>query len=288
MILETLSKSALSKHEHEFPTRWDVNPYRGCTMGCQYCFAQYSHKYLNLTNFFNDIVVKTNIAPVLSAELRKKSWKGEQLKLGGIADIYQHAEKRYELVPQLIDVLKKTRNPVFIQTKSTLMLRDFELIKELATYTTVDISTSICTFDESVRKIIEPGAPSALERLEMLHKFSSVCRKTVVSFMPIVPLISDTDENLETAFRLTKEFGLDSIIAFPLHLRGNLKKPFFKFMLTHFPDLYAPFSALYTTANLNETYAASLFQKIATLRHTYQLYGSYSIVQPIDNQLSLF
>ena len=288
MIQETLAKSALSRHEHEFPTAWDVNPYRGCTMGCRYCFAQYSHKYLNLSNFFSDIVVKTNIAEILHKELRKKSWKGEQIKLGGISDIYQHAEKKYELLPQLFDVLKKTRNPVFIQTKSTLILRDFELIKELAKYTTVDIATSICTFDETARKIIEPGAPSALERMEMLRQFTGICRHTIVSFMPVIPLISDTDENLETAFRLTKKFEIDSIIAYPLHLRGNLKEPFLKLIQSHFPEIFAQFSELYKTSDLNEIYSADLFQKIAGIRHKYQLYGSYSIVQPQENQLSLF
>jgi len=288
MIQEIQAKSALSKHEHEFPTIWDVNPYRGCTMGCRYCFAQYSHEYLGLTDFFKDIVVKTNIAGQLHTELRKKSWKGEQIKLGGISDIYQHAERKYELLPQVIDVLKKTRTPVFIQTKSTLILRDFELIKELSNYTTVDISTSICTFDENIRKIIEPGAPSAMERMEMLRKFSDICRQSVVSFMPVIPLISDTDENLETAFRQTKEFKLDSIIAYPLHLRGKLKTPFLKLIQTHFPEFYPHFEALYKTANLKEDYADNLFRKISSLREKYQLYGSYSIVQPQNNQLSLF
>lgn len=288
MIQETLAKSALSKHEHEFPTAWDVNPYRGCTMGCLYCFAQYSHKYLNLSNFFSDIVVKTNIAEILHKELRNKSWKGEQIKLGGISDIYQHAEKKYELLPRLIDVLKKTRNPVFIQTKSTLILRDFELIKELAKYTTVDIATSICTFDETARKIIEPGAPSALERMEMLRQFSVICRHTIVSFMPVIPLISDTDENLETTFMLIKEYGIDSLIAYPLHLRGNLKKPFLNLIQTQFPEIYPQFSELYKTSDLECNYVIKLFQKIAQLREKYQLYGSYSIVQPKNNQLSLF
>jgi len=257
-------------------------------MGCRYCFAQYSHKYLNLSNFFSDIVVKTNIAEILYSELRKKSWKGEQIKLGGISDIYQYAEKKYELLPQLIDVLKKTRNPIFIQTKSTLIMRDYELIKELAKYTTVDIATSICSFDETARKIIEPGAPTALERMEMLRQFTGVCRHTIVSFMPVIPLISDTNENLDTAFMLTKEFNLDSIIAYPLHLRGKLKVPFFQLIQNHFPEIYPQFSELYKTSDLESNYANNLFQKIARLREKYQLFGSYSIVQPKDNQLSLF
>lgn len=156
MIKEVVAKSILTKHEHEFPTLWDANPYRGCTIGCKYCFAQYSHQYLGLENFFKDIIVKINVAEQLHKDFCKKSWQYDQIKLGGITDIYQHAESKYELLPKVIDVLKKHRNPVFIQTKSTLILRDFELIKELANYTTVDIATSISTFDESYRMKIEP------------------------------------------------------------------------------------------------------------------------------------
>lgn len=257
-------------------------------MGCRYCFAQYSHHYLGLENFFKDIVVKTNVAEVLLTQLKKKSWKGEHLKLGGISDIYQHAENKYELLPKVIDVLKKTRNPVFIQTKSTLILRDIELIKELAKYTTVDISTSICTFDETIRKIIEPGAPAALERMEMLRQFKGICRQTIVSFMPVIPLLSDTSENLEMAFRLTKEFELDTIIAYPLHLRGQLKESFFQLMQTNFPDSYTRFTSLYKTSNLEPAYASDLHQKIADLRQKYRLFGTYSIVSPQNDQLSLF
>ena len=282
MINEVIAKSVLTKHNDGFPTLWDVNPYRGCTIGCKYCFAQYSHSYVGLDNFFSDIIVKTNVWEQLYRELKKKSWKREQIKLGGIADTYQHAESKYELMPKIFDILKRTKNPVFIQTKSTLILRDFELIKELAKCTPVDISASISTFDEKTRKILEPGAAPTMERMEMLQEFNKICRNTVVAFIPIIPLISDDPENLDTAFRLTKEFDLDVIVASPLHLRNTTKADFISFIQAKFPGLSASFANLYKTSNLDPGYAANLFRNIDYLRSKYQLYKQYSIV---DNTL---
>ena len=245
MISEVISKKVLTHHDKGFPTNWDVNPYRGCTIGCKYCFAQYSHKYLGLEDFSKDILVKTNVSECLEKELNKKSWKREQIKIGGTTDLYQHSEKKYELLPKIFDVVKKHRTPIFIQTKSILILRDYEIIKELSKITTVDIATSISTFDESIRKVIEPGAASAIERLEMLQTFSKICHSTTVGFMPIIPILSDTDENLDSAFRLTNEFRLDNIVTSFLFMRGDLKPKFLNTIKSHFPEIHSEFSKLY-------------------------------------------
>ncbi len=289
MINEVIAKSVLTKHNDGFPTLWDVNPYRGCTIGCKYCFAQYSHSYVGLDNFFSDILVKTNVWEQLYRELKKKSWKREQIKLGGISDTYQHAESKYELMPKIFDILKRTKNPVFIQTKSTLILRDFEIIKELAKCTPVDISASISTFDEKTRKILEPGAAPTMERMEMLQEFNKICRNTVVAFIPIIPLISDDPENLDTAFRLTKEFDLDVIVASPLHLRNAIKADFISFIQTKFPEFSDSFANLYKRSILDPVYATNLLRNIDHLRSRYQLYKQYSIVDNVGNkQLNLF
>ena len=290
MITEIQAKKVLTYHENGFPTNWDVNPYRGCTIGCKYCFAQYSHKYLGMENFSKDILVKTNVAECLEKELGKRSWRHEQIKIGGTTDLYQHSEKKYELLPQIYDVVKRHRTPVFIQTKSILLLRDYEIIRELAKITTVDIATSISTFDESVRKVIEPGAASALERMEMLRKFSKICHSTTVGFMPVIPMLSDTDENMDTIFRLTKEFELDNIVTSFLFLRGDVKPKFFKTIQTHFPEMYSDFVKLYTGSNVNSQYMMKTNLKLHALRRKYELNGVFRPVQTSvpSLQLSLF
>ncbi len=290
MIKEIQSKKVLTHHPHAFPTNWDLNPYRGCTIGCKYCFAQYSHKYLGLDDFFKDILVKTDVAQCLDLELHQKSWKREQIKIGGITDLYQHAEKRYELLPKIFDVIKKYRNPIFIQTKSNLILRDFEIIKELSKITIVDIATSISSFDERVRKVIEPGASSAVERMEMLARFKGIARKTVVGFMPIIPLLSDTDENLETTFRMTKELGLDHLVTSILFLRGEVKPRFLQTIQARFPEIYSEFLQLYSRSSVDEKYARNLYRKLENLREKHQLFDDYKAVTMTEKhtQLSLF
>ncbi|MFZ4796952.1 MAG: SPL family radical SAM protein [Bacteroidia bacterium] len=290
MIKEIQSKKVLTYHQQSFPTNWDLNPYRGCTVGCKYCFAQYSHKYLGLEDFFKDIIVKTNIAECLTTEMNKNSWKKEQIKIGGTTDLYQHIEKKYELLPKIYEVIKKYKNPIFIQTKSTLILRDFEIIKELSKMTTVDIATSISTFDELIRKVIEPGAAKAIERVEMLARFNGIARSTTLGFMPIIPLLSDTDENLETTFRLSKENGIDNVVTSFLFLRGTVKPKFFEVIKMNFPEIYPDFLKLYSNSNVEETYAKKINLKIKKLREKYQTFGSYKPIEINKNpsQFSLF
>jgi len=290
LIQEIQAKKVLSFHDDPFPTHWDLNPYRGCTIGCKYCFAQYSHKYLDLTDFFKNIIVKTNVSECLDKEFHAKKWTKEQIKIGGTTDIYQHSEKKYELLPKIYKIVKKYKNPIFIQTKSTLILRDFELIKDLSKVTKVDIATSISTFDENVRKIIEPGASSAQERIQMLAKFNGICRTTLAGFMPIIPLLSDTDENLDITFRTIKEYGIDVLITSYLHLRGDLKTKFLSVIYNHFPDISSPFEKLYKYSAVDEHYATTKKSRLTALRKKYNLYGRYHPVEKdlLPEQLKIF
>jgi DNA repair photolyase len=290
LIKEIQSKKVLTYHKDAFPTNWDLNPYRGCTIGCKYCFAQYSHKYLGFDDFFKDILVKTNVSESLATELKHKNWKHEQIKIGGTTDLYQPLEKKYELLPKIYDVLKRNKNPIFIQTKSTLILRDFEIIKELSKITSVDIATSISSFDESIRKVIEPGASATLERMEMLARFKGIVRSTIVGFMPIIPFLSDTDENLEMTFRITKELGLNHLVTSILVLRRDVKPKFLKTIQAHFPEIYSDFYKLFASSNTDLAYSKELSLKIEKLRVKYDLFGIYT---PVENkeqskQLSLF
>jgi DNA repair photolyase len=193
-------------------------------------------------------------------------------------------------LPEIYAVIKKYKNPVFIQTKSTLILRDFELLKDLARITTVDIATSISTFDESIRKVVEPGASSTMERVEMLAKFKGVSRSTILGFMPIIPLISDTDENLETTFRIAKEYGFDHVVTSLLFLRGEVKTKFLALVNLNFPEIFPEFSKLYATSSLDAAYANKINLKIKKLREKYQLLAVYEPVESKETvyQLSLF
>src|SRR6056297_1018695 len=191
-------KSALHRVKGNFPFNWDLNVYRGCRHGCVYCYALYSHDYLKPNeDFFGNIYVKENLAHVLDKEFGKKSWKGEMVNLGGVTDSYQPLEKTVEMMPDILKVFIRHKNPLTISTKSDLILRDISLYAQLASLTTVNISVTITTPDESIRRLIEPlGSPTA-RRFQVLKAFSEIPVSTGLHIMPVIPCLTDDFENLE-------------------------------------------------------------------------------------------
>jgi len=289
MLKETTAKTILHYHKQQFATNWDANIYRGCGHNCRYCFAQYSHNYLENTDFFNDIYVKTNSPELLYKELGKIKWDKSPVNVCGISDCYQPVEREYKIMPKVIKSFIAKRNPLVITTKSTLLLRDIDLIKELMKVAEVSIIVSVSTLDEEKRRLIEPNAASTIDRLKMLKKFNEIGCKTSVLFVPIIPFISDDQENLDAIFRIIKEYNLGSINAWPLHLRGNTKKVFFVFLQDNFSDLLPKFKELYQTKNASKEYCKDLFCRIEKLKDKYQLHSTYkpteSIRKPIQTSL---
>ena len=136
-------KSAINKIENKFGFCNDLNIYRGCLHKCYYCYAVYSHKYINSRDFFSEIFVKKNIAEVLEKELSSKSWKRETINLGSVTDSYQKAEEDYKIMPDILKLLIKYKTRMCISTKSDLILRDFELIDKLSNIDPVRIASTI-------------------------------------------------------------------------------------------------------------------------------------------------
>jgi len=291
MIKETTAKTILHYHEQQFATNWDANIYRGCEHNCRYCFAQYSHKYLEDKDFFNNIIVKSNSPELLYKEFGKTKWDKSPVNVCGISDCYQPAEKEFNIMPKVIKSFIARRNPLVIGTKSTLILRDIELIKQLNELAEVSVIISVSTLNEDKRKLVEPNTAPTIERLKMLKTFNEIGCKTSVLFMPIIPFISDDNENLDEIFRITKEYNLGSINAWPLHLRGNTKKVFYNFLQEHFAYLLPEYKKLYVNGNVSKEYSVNLQQKIAELRNKHQLHSSYKptkSIKKVDNQMSLF
>ena len=154
MVEEIKAKKALNKLNSKFlPYKWDLNVYRGCSHRCQYCYALYSHQYLESgKNFFDTIYVKTNIAEALEKELSSKRWKREVVNLGGVTDSYQPIEEKYKLMREVLKLMIKYKTPIVISTKSDLILRDMDLLTELAKVANVNVAVTITTMDENIRK----------------------------------------------------------------------------------------------------------------------------------------
>ncbi len=293
MIKEIEAKSALHFHEQTFASNWDLNIFRGCAHKCRYCFAQYSHKYLDGGNFFDDIYVKTNIPEIVNREFAKKSWRKSAVTVCGVSDCYQPVEKDYKIMPKVLDVFRKNKNPIIISTKSNLALRDIKQIEELKKVTDVYITTSISTMDEDLRKLIEPGATTtSLERLEMLGEFKKIGCKTTLLFIPIIPYITDDFENLDKTIRIAKSFDVDNMHTWPLHLRGQTKPVFLSFIQKHFPELYIKYFKLYKKGNVSQEYLHQLQKTLYNIRIKYDMFNRFEeITEPEkdeDSQLTLF
>ncbi|MGE4385774.1 MAG: radical SAM protein [Endomicrobiaceae bacterium] len=287
---EITCKTACNKIIGFLPYCWDLNVYRGCGHRCTYCFALYSHKYINSSNFFDDIFVKTNVAEKLEKQLSGRNWKRDVINLGGVTDSYQPAEEKYKLMPDILKLLIKYKNPVTISTKSKLILRDYNLIDELSRVASVSIACTITTVNEHVRELIEPNASSSSERFEVLKEFGKTNASVGLHSMPVIPYLTDDYANMRALFEKAQECGVNYIITDILNLRGQTRIVFFEFVKNKIPHLYNKISFLYKSAYVNREYKNHFKQMITKLRMQYRLKNKKKIfaLQKEPKQLSLF
>lgn len=265
-------KSACNNVRGGFPYRWDLNAYRGCGHSCKYCFALYTHRYMESDDFFNEIYVKTNIAERLEILLRSKSWKGDVINLGGVTDSYQPAEERYRLMPEIWKLLIRYKNPAIISTKSDLILRDFELIEELAATAGVNVASTITCSDENDREKIEPGAVSSERRFRMLEIFKRETKaSTGMHIMPVIPFITDRRENLESLFSKGRAAGIDYALVQPMNLRGETKNTFLSFARAEYPEYYDRLCEMYKTGYVPKEYKECLYKTVRPLMKAYKI-----------------
>ncbi|MDD3065363.1 MAG: radical SAM protein [Endomicrobiaceae bacterium] len=290
---EITCKTACHKIDGFLPYEWDLNIYRGCGHHCKYCFALYSHKYMNSVNFFDEIFVKTNIAESLEKQLSSKNWKREVINLGGVTDSYQPAEEKYKLMPEILKVLIKYKTPVTISTKSKLILRDYDLIDELSKVASVNIACTITTINETVRELIEPNTSLSSERFEVLKEFSKTNASTGVHMMPVIPYLTDTYQNLDGLFMNAQKCGACYVITDILNLRGQTRKVFFEFIKNKLPHLYGKISALYRNYFVDKEFRMQFKEKSKQLRIKYPLKNKRKIfvnqeLEHLPQQLSFF
>ena len=229
--LEDTCKTALNRvpDAARVPFRWTINPYRGCTHACHYCFARAFHSYLDLgvgEDFSTKIVIKTNLVEVLRRELASQKWTGEPIAMGTATDPYQQCEGRYRLTRGVLEALIDTRNPLSMLTKSTLVMRDFDLFTRLAEVADVSLAMSVGTIDEDVRRVVEPGTPPGRKRLEILARFADAGIRTGVLVAPILPGLTDDDAHLEETLAAVAEAGVTWAVAIPLHIRPGIRAHF--------------------------------------------------------------
>jgi DNA repair photolyase len=247
---EVRAKSALNKvpRASQMPFRWTVNPYRGCTHGCLYCFARPTHEFLDFNagrDFDREIVVKVNAPEVLRGQVMKPRWTREHVALGTNTDPYQWCEGRYKLMPGIWEALRDSGTPCSVLTKSPLLLRDIELMKELVETVGFHASLSIPTLDEKAWRQTEPHTPNPRARIEAVAELNRQGIPTGVLVAPLMPGINDDPRQVEEILDLCAEAGAVHVSGICLHLRGAVRDVFMGWLRSARPDLVDRYEDLY-------------------------------------------
>ncbi len=230
------------------PFRWTINPYRGCSHACVYCFARPTHRYLDFDagrDFEREIVVKVNAPEVLRSELAKPSWGREHVALGTNTDPYQWVEGRYKLMRGIWEAMRDAANPCSVLTKSPLLLRDLDLMLEISQRAEFSAMLSIPTLDEKAWRATEPHTPNPRARLEAVAELGRAGIRTGVLIAPLMPGINDAPEQIEPLLAGAIEAGAQSVGGTTLHLRGEVRDVFMDWMRSERPELGERYEELY-------------------------------------------
>jgi DNA repair photolyase len=284
------------------PFEWTINPYRGCEFACKYCYARYTHEFMEMRNgvdFEQKIYVKQRAAGLLRDELRRVK-PGESIALGTATDPYQPAERRYEVTRGILEEFTRHRGyELGIVTKSNLIVRDLELLKQVAHSNKLSVHITITTLDIELARLLEPRAPRPDLRVEAVRTLAQAGLRVGVSCSPVVPGITDGPKDLDAIMRAAAEAGADYVFANPLFLKPCSAAVFLPFLDQSFPHLAENFRQRYhERAFLPAAYGKRLSQLVTRLREKYKLtradrrdraaYANKLPVAVFEEQLDLF
>jgi DNA repair photolyase len=263
-------KSALNRVSG-MPFRWSLNPYRGCAHGCHYCYAMATHAYYGLSaeDFASTIFAKTNLADVLRVELARPSWANEKVAIGTATDPYQPSEGRFRITRAALEVLRERATPVSIVTKSTLVLRDADVLASMAERTRVSVNFSITTMDAARWRLIEPGTPPPWKRLEVMQRLIEAGVRCSVFLAPILPGVTDSAASIEAVVRAAKEHGAATVWSSTLRLMPIVKEHYYDFVKESFPELLPRYERAYAGSDVSRAYQAAIQARVDKIRAEY-------------------
>ncbi|MGC2173354.1 MAG: radical SAM protein [Candidatus Sulfotelmatobacter sp.] len=283
------------------PFSWTINPYRGCEFGCRYCYARYTHEFMEMRDgmeFEQKIYVKQHTAELLRRELRRVK-PGEAIALGTATDPYQPAERRYEVTRCILEEFARHRGfELGIVTKSHFIVRDLDLLCELSRNNALSIHITITTLNTELARILEPRAPRPDLRLDALRQLCAAGLNVGVSCSPVLPGITDSPADLEAVVRAAAAAGARHIFAGPLFLKPCSAAVFLPFLEQHFPQLVENYRQRYQDRSfLPPSYGKRIAQLIARFRQKYGIArddprrenrANTWLVQTFAEQLTLF
>jgi len=297
------SKSLLNRcvSRRAMPFTWTINPYRGCEFACKYCYARYTHEFMEMRDgieFEQKIYVKQHAADLLRSDLRRVKL-GESIALGTATDPYQPAERRYEVTRGILEEFARHRGfELGIVTKSNLIVRDLDLLREISRNNALSVHMTVTTLKVELARILEPRAPRPDLRLDAVRQLSAVGINVGVSCSPVLPGITDSPADLEALVSAAAAAGARHIFANPLFLKPCSAAVFLPFIEQQFPKLVESYRQRYKDRSfLSPSYGKRIAQLVASLREKYGIrradprgttYANKWPAQAFDEQLALF
>lgn len=270
---ETEAKSILNPVQG-MGFRWSINPYRGCTHGCHYCFARRYHAYFDLSpgdDFTAIIFVKVNAPAVLRAELARSSWRRDPVAIGTATDPYQPIEGRYRLTRGVLEALADAATPASVVTKGPLVVRDVDVLRALGDRAGATVCVSLTTLDAARWRRLEPGTAPPRQRLRAVARLAASGIAVGILLAPIIPGLTADRANIEDVVRAAADHGATFLGTNALHLHPGVKEHFAAFLEAEAPELVPLYRRLYPGTYAPEGVQARIQATVAELRGRYGL-----------------
>ena len=268
---EISCRSALNRVEG-MPFKWTLNPYRGCTHGCHYCFARRYHVQFEMNaddEFASMILVKRNFPEVLARELDRASWAREHVAFGTATDPYQPIEGHYRLTRASIEALARGRTPISLITKGPMVVRDRDVLEDLTRAAGCTIYMSVPTVDEDAWRLLEPGTAHPLQRLRAVRELADSGIDVGVLMAPVVPGFSTSRAKLERTIKAIADHGARFVGCNVMYLQDGTRTHFLKFIEREFPSMLPRFTRLYATKYPPESYRQEVKAIVRVLQQRY-------------------
>ena len=269
---EIRCRSALNRCKGMPFMKWTLNPYRGCTHGCHYCFARKYQPHLELDaddQFASVIFVKTNFVDVLRRELDKPSWAKESIGFGTATDPYQPIEGTYKLSRGTLEALRDAASPVGIVTKGPMIVRDKDVLQDLSKRAACRVHVSIPTVDEDAWEKLEPGVAHPNQRLRAVRELVDAGIDCGVLMAPIVPGFSTQPAKMERTIKAIADSGARSVGAMVMHLEGGTRDHFMAMLQREYPEMVSKYTQLYASKYVPKDYDRRVQEVVSLMRERY-------------------
>jgi DNA repair photolyase len=270
---EVTCRSALNPVKG-MPFDWTLNPYRGCTHGCHYCFARRYHTQFELgagDEFSTVILVKRNFVDVLRRELDRPSWTRDYVAFGTATDPYQPIEGHYKLTRKSLEALASARTPIGLITKGPMVVRDTDVLLDVSKRAGCTVYVSVPSVDEDAWRILEPGTAHPLQRLRAVRELNDAGIRAGVLMAPIVPGLTSQPAKIEATIKAIADHGASFMGANVLYLKEGTRTHFLGFLEKNFPELWKKYQRLYSGAYAPDAYSKEVRGIVKLLQEKYRV-----------------